>query len=120
MSSRDEYVEIMKQAFVTLGKKVIAQAAIDLFPFLATSFGSKVLMPFVSLGAGVAVEALVTKAETAAFFLFIDARTGQQGKDFEAAAYANYKIQQNGEPWEKANAEKVLRTTFAKLVSFKS
>lgn len=113
MGTRDEYIAVMKQAFVSLGKKVVVEFITTNFPFLAKAY----ISPFISFGVGLGIEALAKHAEMGLFFYFIDMRVGQQGKDFERAAYDNFKAQK-GEPWEKANAEKNLRAALRNLAVF--
>jgi hypothetical protein len=116
MSSRDEYVAVIKQAFITLGKKAAMEFIVAKIPQLGVGILGAVANPILGYFIGLALEGITTAAETAAFFLYIDMRVGQQGKDFEAAAYANYNAQRNGTPQEKANAEKQLKTALRKLV----
>lgn len=108
MSTRDEYVEVIKNAFTTLAKQAAMRYLLSNLPFLAISW----INPIASYFVGIVIEGIVVRGETAAFFLYIDMRVGQQAKDFEAAAYENYHAQQNGTPQEKKDAEANLKNKF--------
>lgn len=116
MSTRDEYVAAMKQAFATLGKQVVVKFVATKVPFLASPF----LSPFVGWFADLALKALVESTETGVFFLYIDMRVGAQARGFEAAAYANYTAQQTGTPEEKARAKKKLQEEFVRFASLRA
>lgn len=118
MSSRDEYVAVIKQAFVTLGKKAAMEFIVAQLPFLGRGFGLSVLNPIAGYFVGLAVQGIVEHTETAAFFLFIDMRGSSQGKAFEQSAYENYRAQRQGTPQEKLNAEANLKRDLRALVVF--
>lgn len=108
MSTRDEYVEMTKSAFQTLGKKAAMNFLITKLPF----FANPILNPIAGYFIGVVVEGLVTQAETAAFFLYIDMRTGLQAKGFLEAARANQIAQKTGTKKEKEIAAEKLKKEF--------
>lgn len=116
MSSRDEYVAVIKQAFVTLGKKAAMEYIVAKIPALGKGFAGTTLNPILGFFIGLAMKGITEGAETAAFFLYIDMRVGEQGKDFEAAAYENYRAQREGTPEEKLRAENNLKVTLRNLV----
>lgn len=117
MTSRDEYVAVIKEAFVTLGKKAAMEFLVAQLPFLGKGFGLAVLNPIVAYFVTVGLKGITEGVETAAFFLYIDMRVGAQGKDFERAAFENYAAQRRGTPEEKANAEARLRRELRKFVT---
>jgi hypothetical protein len=55
---------------------------------------------------------LAEQSELGVFFLYIDTRVGEQSRDFEAAAYNNWKARQSGTEEERLNAEKKLWYAF--------
>ena len=116
MSSRDVYVDVIKEAFITLGKKAAMEFIVAKLPFLQSGFGAIIVNPIVGYFITMAVKGITEGAETAAFFLYIDMRVGEQGKDFEAAAYENYRAQREGTPEEKLRAENNLKITLRNLV----
>lgn len=111
-----EYVEVIKNTAINLGKKTLMKALLTKVPFLF--YG-----PF-----GVITELLIEKAlviliretEFAVFFKYIDMRVDQQGKDFTEAALNNYRIQQNGTPEEKKKSEEELISKFKSFVKLTS
>ena len=116
MGARDEYVEAIKSAFVTLAVKTVLAGAASYFPFLGSGF-------FAFLINAVARKFFTwfaMQTELQAFFLFIDTRVGQQGRDFEAAAYKNREAQLNGTKEQKQKAEAELWAAFKNLASLKS
>lgn len=117
MSTRDEYVATIKDAFVTLGKKAAMEYLVAQLPFLGKGIGLAVLNPILAFFITQALKGVTTGAETAAFFLYIDMRVGNQGKAFEKAALENYKAQRTGTPQEKANAEANLRRALRELIT---
>jgi len=120
MSSRDDYVAVIKEAFVTLGKKAAMDFIVAKLPFLGQGFGLAVFNPIVAYFVTMAAKGITEGAETAAFFLYIDMRVGIQGKAFEKAAYANFSAQRSGTPQEKANAEANLRRELRNFISLTS
>lgn len=128
MTTRDEYVASIKQAFFTLGKEAALDYIRGQLPFLTGQVRNKYIAflgvhlanPLAGWIVGLTLESLVTKAETAAFFLYIDMRVGAQGKDFEAAAFANYQAQRQGTDVEKQNAEKNLKAAFHRFATYAS
>jgi hypothetical protein len=117
MGSRDEYVSAMKQAFVSIATRLtIAWAATLSSGVTANPFLSKII----ELIANHLFQFLANQSELGAFFLYIDTRVGLQSKDFEDAAFNNWKVQQNGTKDEKKKAETDLWLkfkTFAVLTS---
>lgn len=116
MSTRDEYVNSLKQSFITIGKDAVMRLLIQKIPFFSLPFFN----PLAAMAVGWVVKQLAVGAETGAFFLYIDMRVSAQAKDFELAAYANRQAQLTGTPEEKARAAKVLKIAFAKFVRLTS
>lgn len=106
--TRDEYVESIKSAFVTLGTKGVYGVLCVYVPFfklpiigwLTEAIIKKIISTVVDLG------------EMQAFFWYIDMRTSEQGAAFENAAKENRKAQESGTPEEKKRAEENLINTF--------
>lgn len=114
MPTRDQYAEIIKSAALSAGKKAVIASLKSRFPFFA--------LPIVSPILGWIVTSVLTEAilqtEFGLFFSYIDMRTMQQGRDFEAAALANYRAQKFGTAQEKKNAEALLIDRFRALAKF--
>lgn len=110
-----EYISIV----TSLAKSQLASGVVDYaifkLPFLATGPGNALLLKLAESLA----EYMVKKGEIALFFKYIDFRTDQQAKDFEAAMLYNHTIQIIGTPEEKADAEKQLTDALRSLVNFK-
>lgn len=118
MSTRDDYVNAMKQAFVTMANKVVLGYLVAKFPFMELSY----INPAIAWIVGQVVDVIVTDAETAAFFAYIDFRVGKQSESFEASAFENYKVQNdpNATKQERLNAENKLRSDFNAFVRLSS
>lgn len=106
--TKDEYVEAIRQAFITMGKQVAMKALLSRLPI----FGNFFLNPIAAYFIGIIVEALARAGETAAFFAYIDMRVGAQSKAFEKAAAENFKAQQSGTDQEKKDAADRLKKAF--------
>lgn len=114
--TRDEYVASIKSAFVLLGTNAVmaeltAFAGFFGFP-LVSSIAKWVISKILSL--------VATKAETQAFFFFIDMRVAEQGRNFETAALNYWKLQQSGNEEARKEAESELIKKFVPLVKFAS
>lgn len=117
MTSRDEYAAIIKEAFVTLGKKAAMDFIVAKLPFFGKGIGLTVFNPILGYFITVGLKGVTTGVETAAFFLYIDMRVGAQGRAFEEAAYKNYEAQRSGTPREKADAEAILRRELRSFIA---
>lgn len=108
MSSRDEYVASLKQAFVTLGGKTIFGLLVADFPFLG--------LPIIRNIAQVYIEKYLNKTanstEMGVFFFYIDVRVNKQSGEFVAACFNNRAAQLTGSDQEKKSAEETLRIAF--------
>lgn len=116
MLNRDDYVNSIKSAFVTLGNKVVLGFLFAELPFLAVPVVRQITEYFINA----ILTKLVNHAEMQAFFLYIDVRTSQQGEEFEEAAYKNYLVQQNGTTAQKAAAEEELFEKFRVFAMLKT
>lgn len=116
MGTRDEYVASIKSAFVTLGTKTVMAALIAEVPLFSSGF----LNSLASKAIEWVMRKIVDGGETAAFFLYIDARVGKQSEEFEKAAYANHAAQLNGTEQEKKDAAEKLKKAFADFVRLTS
>jgi 3-hydroxyacyl-CoA dehydrogenase len=110
--TRQEYVTLMKETFITLGVKAVMMEMTSRAAFLAWPFFNPVATMLVKY----IVTKLATTGETAAFFLYIDTRVGKQADAFEAAAIKNFLAQKSGSAQEKLDAENNLKRTFAEFV----
>lgn len=112
--TRDQYVEILKSAALSAGKKMVMSYLVTRVPF----FALPIVNPILGFVVGSILEIAIRETEMGAFFLYIDLRTSAQGRAFEKAALKNYEVQKNGTPQEKADAEKELIDSFRTLVKF--
>jgi hypothetical protein len=114
--TRDDYVNSIKSAFVLLGTKAVMTELVTLTGFFA--------LPLIGPLTNWAVERILTlvatKAETQAFFLFIDMRVAEQGRDFESAAMNYWKLTQGTDLRAIKEAENELIKKFIPLVKFAS
>jgi hypothetical protein len=126
--TRDEYVESIKSTALLIGRKVVVDVLVAQFSKwamkkgLATLFN--ILMPIANPILGFLVGYVLTIAikysEFGAFFLYIDLRSNQQGRDFEAAALKNLAAQKSGTEEDRKNAEKELINSFRTFIKFTS
>lgn len=117
MATRDEYVAIIKHAFVVIGGKAALTALTAALPGIMANAVAQYIASHIIDYILVAVS---DAAEMQVFFIYIDVRTSKQGQDFFSAAKENRDIQKTGTPEEKAHAEKVLIDkfrAFAKLTN---
>lgn len=110
--NRDDYVSLLKEAFVTLGVDSVMKRLVAQIPFLAWPFFN----PLTKLAIRWVVKELVERGETAAFFYYIDVRIKGQHLDFEKAAIENSIAQLEGSPEEKKRAEENLKVAFRNFV----
>lgn len=116
MGARDEYVDSIKSAFVSLATKFAVSWAISLSPVFANKFISKII----ELISNSLFRFLANQTELGAFFLYIDTRVGEQASEFNEAALHNWKVQQNGTKEEKAQSEADLFAKFKPFALLKS
>ena len=114
--TRDEYVTLLRDTFVTLGVKAVMEHLVLKWSFFALPF----VNPVTNLAVKYIVQLLAKQAETAAFFLYIDMRVGKQAKDFESAAIRNFMAQRTGTPEERKDAEEKLKAAFSLFVRLSS
>lgn len=121
MSSRDEYVELLKSTALSLGKKEILPILLAQLPAkLTTGFLGAILNPILGFVVGKVLEIAIRETEIGLFFLYIDLRTSTQGRNFEKYMRANLDAQRNGTPDQKAKAEKELKDAFKAFVKLTS
>lgn len=119
MASRDEYVELLKNVALSVGKKQVLKLLLAQLPArMTTGFFGALLNPLFGFIVGKALEIAIRETEMGAFFLFIDLRTSAQGREFEKYAEANFEKQKTGTPEEKARAEKELIDRFRAFAKF--
>jgi hypothetical protein len=121
MSTRDEYVELLKSTFLSLGKKQILPLLLAQLPAgLTTGFVGMLLNPIFGFIVGTVLEIAIRETEIGLFFLYIDLRVNAQGKEFEATMRANLEAQKGGDPAKIAKAEKELIVAFKNFAKFTS
>lgn len=114
--TRDEYVNSLKHAFVTIGSKAFMGYLVSQFPILLNPIAYELMNHFIVQG----FDKLADETEMAVFFIYTDVRVNQQGNDFIKAAYQNQLVQKTGTPEEKQNAENNLFDAFAAFASLTS
>jgi len=102
--TRQEYIDLIKSAFLTAGKKAVMGYLVDKIAF----FSLPIVNPILSMIVEKILTILIQSAEMLAFFTYTDFRVAAQGKSFEAAALRNHIAQQGGSDDEKREAEKLL------------
>lgn len=110
-----EYVEVIKSYGETALKKVLVRVIVKKLPFLAMGPGNALLLKLCSW---IAIES-AEEAEMRVLFKFIDFRTDDQAKDFEALMIKNNNIQKIGTEDEKKAVEKELEDALNKLVNLR-
>lgn len=108
-----EYVEIVKSLGKDALKKALLSGAVKQLPFLALGPANILAVKFAEWLASLAAE----EAEMRIFFEYVDFRTNEQAKDFEAAMIKNHTIQQIGTDEEKKISEAELLDALNKLVT---
>lgn len=114
--TRDDYVNSIKSAFVLLGTKAVMTELVALTGF----FAFPLIGPITNWVIEKILTIVATKAETQAFFLFIDMRVAEQGRDFESAAINFWKLKQGTDAQAIKEAENELIKKFVPLVKFAS
>jgi Na+/H+ antiporter NhaA len=99
-----------------MGDKAVKAILISYFPFLA----SPVLVNVMDFLIDKVMTELANDGEMAAFFVYIDFRVTQQGRDFSEAAMQNHEAQKNGTAEQKAIAEQNLWAKFVPLARITS
>jgi hypothetical protein len=110
--TRDEYVEFLKSSALDIGKRVVMKTLASQVPLFAGGFPAWVA----GLIVGKVLTVLIQNSEFAAFFLYIDIRTNQQGAAFEKAAKDWY----FASPEEKVQYEAAYLDSFYRFASLKS
>jgi hypothetical protein len=113
VSSRDEYVELLKSTVLSLGKKQILPLLLAQLPAgMTTGFVGMLLNPIFGFLVGKVLEIAIRETEIGAFFLYIDLRTSAQGREFEEVMRKNLEAQKGSDPVAKEKAEKELIVAF--------
>lgn len=112
MSTRDEYVESIKSAFVTLATQSTLAWFATLTKGVSNTWFLKKLITIISEQL---FKYIATQSELVVFFKYIDMRVGKQSTKFQLAALQNWKAQQNGTDIEKQLAEDNLKISFRKF-----
>jgi hypothetical protein len=113
MTTHQEYVDSIKKAAVSTGKKFLVKRVAEMLPFLFLP----ILGPITTIALEKIVEILVRETEFAIFFKYIDLRVDAQGRAFSEAAIRNFHAQKTGDPNEIAKAEKELIEKFKSFVT---
>lgn len=115
--TRDEYVESIKSAALSIGKKAVMSRLATKFPALFVGTAGRFFNPIVGLFVEKILVYAIKEGEMGAFFLYIDMRVDAQASDFEKKALEYHRIQQTGSPEEIKRAEGNLKRAFAAFVS---
>lgn len=108
MSSQQEYVDVIKTAALSMGKRLVIQAIVSKIPWL----GNFIFGPIVGWIVGKVLEIAIQKTEMGLFFLYVDLRTSAQGREFQRAALQNAVAQASQDPVAKKEAEIYLIESF--------
>ncbi len=100
----DQIVTIFKAAFVRINTDLIMAALITKFPF----FGLPVISSITRMLVSRVLQYGADEGELGAYFLYVNAYTKEQVKDFEKAAIKNQAAQESGNDELKKQTEKEL------------
>lgn len=114
--TRTEYIEAIKSAVLSSTVKAVMGMLVEYNGF----FALPIINPIIQLIVQWILTAAIRQTELAMFFLYVDLRVNEQGKEFEKAAINNELMQRIGTPKEKADAEKKLIDSFRNLAKFTS
>jgi len=114
MTSRDEYVGVVKSTAQNLATKLVMARLVVAQPWIA----HPIVYAIVETIVDEMFEELIEKTEFGAFFLFIDFRTNKQGRAFFDAAVRNVKAKLGTDEKEKADAQKALIEAFNNFASW--
>lgn len=114
--SRDQYIEMLKQAFLAVGVDGLFKYLVAQIPFL----GFALVAPQVKIILRFFIGKMLEHGETAAFFYYIDTRVGSQHDGFEKAALEYHRILETGTDEEKKRAEENLKLKFSEFVRLTS
>lgn len=112
MGSRDEYVDVIKSSFVSIGSKAVHSGLVTAFPSAAALLANPFTRFVIDFFIKKLLNFLAKESEMAVFFKYIDMRVGVQAKEFEAAAYANHAAQLTGDKDAIKKAENDLWAKF--------
>ena len=114
--TRQEYVDIIKTAAETAGKKWVMEWLVSKIPFIGFSFPHAIVGWVVGKVLWIAIQ----KTELGAFFLFVDFRTSAQGRQFLSSAIENRDAQQSNDKEAKKRAEEKVINDARTLIKFAS
>ena len=106
IGSREQYIGMLKSAFVSIGKDAVVNFLMSQAPGF---FGNFLVSPILGWLLTELFEKMTELAELQVFFKFIDMRVGKQASEWEAAAFANYYAQQGTDENAKKKALDTLR-----------
>ncbi len=112
--NQQQYADLIKQAALSMGKKFVFNFVVSKIPIL----GNVVFGPVVGWVIGKVLEIAILKTEMGLFFIYIDLRTSQQGRDFQDAAFKNALAQKGTNEKLKKEYEKNLIDSFRAFVKF--
>ena len=117
MSSREQYVQVIKSAAHSIIKNNLKTVIINkLLSWLPSALLTAV-NPIVGFIATILADELVEQSELFAFFLFTDFRTTKQGQKTYADMEYNYKMQISGTKAQKEVAEINLMASSRTLIA---
>lgn len=119
MSTRQEFVEIVKSGALTIIKKrLMTIVTTKLLSWLPSKFLT-VINPVLGLVVGIVAKELVEDSELLIFFLYVDFRTTKQGQKTYADMEHNYQMQIGGTKEQKEKSENALMDSSRLLIGLK-
>lgn len=116
MKTHDEYVNLIKETALSVGKQAVMRYLVAQFPWM----GAALINPIIGLVVGYILGVAIKYTEFGAFYQYTDLRIGNQAKGFEEAAIRNQLAQQSGNKEEIRRAEKELIKAFDTFVSLRT
>lgn len=114
MMTKDDYVDAIKSAFITLATDAAMTAIVAAFPPAATW----PLNPLIKWVVKTIITFGANGAETGAFFFYIDMRVSAQANEFTEMALKNRQAQLSGDKDAIKLAENDLIDSFKRFVHF--
>jgi hypothetical protein len=113
--TREEYIESIKTAFVTISSKAVFSQLVA----FSSAFSLPVIGPISFWIIQKVLTVAAIKSETQAFFYYVDIRTDEQASDFVQAA-EDYWRNKDGDPDKESASEAILLARFRDLAKFSS
>lgn len=116
MQTHDQYVSLIKETALSVGKQAVMRYLVTQFPWM----GAALINPIIGLVVGYILGVAIKYTEFGAFFQYTDLRVGNQAKSFEEAAIKNQLAQASGNKEEIRRAEIELIKAFDNFASFRT